>query len=186
MRKRLPPSAFVVLVGLAAGLSADPQAGSQVHEYVVPNHGKLSLAVAGELKDFSKPLSEPASVLLRFGPKSGDAFYVQVTSVWLDATKLGKTTPESLKASVASSAEEPLRQAVEKEAVLKELSGPETRGFYYSLTDRAPGPGEYKYLSQGTFLTGELMTVFTILHREPACPEKDTVLQMFAQAKYVK
>jgi len=186
MRRRRTLAAVILLIGLAVGRSAEAQAGGQIHEYVVPNHGKLSLAVAGELKDFSEPFSEPASVQLRFGPQSGDAFYVQVTSVWLDAPKLAKTTPESLKTTVATGAEEPLRHAVETEAVLKELRGAETRGFYYSLTDRAPGPGEYKYLSQGSFLTGELLTVFTILHREPACPEKETVLQMFAQAKYVK
>jgi len=186
MGKKGAMSAFVLLVGIAVGGAAEAQVTGQAHEYVVPNHGKLTLAFPGNLKGFSKPVSEPASVLLRFRPQTGDAFYVQVTSVWLDATKIATSTPEHLKATVAKTAQEPLRHSVEKDATLKELRGAETRGFYYSLTDRAPGPGEYKYLSQGSFLTGEMMTIFTILHREPVCPEKETVLQMFAQAKYVK
>lgn len=174
------------LLTIALTPFAGAQLAREVREYAVPSHGKLSLSVPGGLKEFSKPLPEPASVLLRFRPETGDAFYVQVTSLWLDAAKLAKATPESVKANVTSSADDPLRHAVEKELVLKELRGAETRGFYYSLTDRAPGPGEYRYMSQGAFVTGELMTAFTILHREPVCPEKDMMLQMFAAARYVK
>ncbi|MFI5173696.1 MAG: hypothetical protein ACHQKY_02485 [Terriglobia bacterium] len=177
---------LALLAGLTGTAPVDAQAHRQVHEYLVPNHGKLSLSVPEGLRDFSQTLSEPASVLLRFRPQSGDAFYVQVTTVWFDSKKLAKATPEAIRANVASSAAEPLRHAVEKELLIKELRGAETRGYYYSLTDRAPGPGEYKYLSQGSFLTGELMTAFTILYREPVCPEKELVLQMFADAKYVK
>jgi hypothetical protein len=177
---------LALLAGLAGGAATDAQAHGQVHEYPVPSHGKLSLSVPGDLRDFSQTLSDPASVLLRFRPRSGDAFYVQVTTLWLDSKKLANSTPESIRDVVKSSAAEPLRHAVEKELLIKDLRGAETRGYYYSLTDRAPGPGEYKYMSQGSFLTGELMTVFTILYREPVCPEKELVLQMFADAKYVK
>jgi hypothetical protein len=60
------------------------------------------------------------------------------------------------------------------------------QGYYYSLTDRAPGPGEYKYVTQGTLLTGELMVVFTFLHRDLAMPEKSMVLAMLANATYAK
>ncbi len=138
------------------------------------------------LNEFSEPLSEPPSLQVRLRPKTGDAFNVQVTTVWLDATKLAKLTPDEMKATATKSAEALLEHAVEKEARVKELRGSDTRGFYYSLTDRAPGPGEYGYMSQGAFVTGELMTVFTILHREPVCAECEGVIQMFAQARYGK
>ena len=103
MGKKGAMSAFVLLVGIAVGGAAEAQVTGQAHEYVVPNHGKLTLAFPGNLKGFSKPVSEPASVLLRFRPQTGDAFYVQVTSVWLDATKIATSTPEHLKATVAAS-----------------------------------------------------------------------------------
>lgn len=177
---------LLLTFGITASGTAGDQAGGQVHEYVVPSHGKLVLTVPAGLEASSKELSEPPSVLLRFGPRAGDAFYVQVTSVWLDPAKGPKETPESLKATVASTAEEPLQHAVEKTAELKELRGTDTMGFYYSLTDRAPAPGDYKYVSQGVFVTGDLHTAFTILYREAGCPEKETVLRMFAQAKYSK
>ena len=177
----------ILVVAAVAGVQeVDAQIRGQVHEYAVPAHGKFSLRVPDGWQDFSKPMEQPASVLLRFRPATGDLFYVQVTSFWLDAAKLAKATRESLKATVTKSSEESLRQAIEKDVVLEELRGDETHGYYYSLTDRAPRPGEYKYLTQGSFLTGELMTVFTILYREPVFPEKEMILQMLADAKYAK
>jgi hypothetical protein len=89
-----------------------------------------------------------------------------------------------LKASVGQSTAEPLRQAVEKAVTIQELRGKQTVGYYYSLTDRAPPPGEYKYITQGELLVGELLTTFTILHQDAMLPDKKLALAMFADAIY--
>jgi hypothetical protein len=174
-----------VLVVVSGGRLA-AQSRSPMHDYVVPGHGRLSLAFPEGWKDSSEPLQQPPSVRVRIGPASTGGFDVQVTAVWLDPARLSQATADSIKAGVARSAEEPLRQAVEKTAVLQELRGPQVQGYYYSLTDRAPGPGEYKYVTQGTLLTGELMVIFTFLHRDLAMPEKSMVLAMLANATYAK
>lgn len=135
-------------------------------------------------RDSVKSLDQPASVTLRFAPATGDAVSVQASTVWLDAAKLARLTDESLKAVVAQSAEGPLRRAEEEKAVIQEVRGQDSHGFYYSLTDRAPGQGEHKYLIQGSLITGELMTAFTILYHEPASAERDMALQMLASARH--
>lgn len=56
-----------------------------------------------------------------------------------------------------------LATSVEKKLVLKESRGPATAGYYYSLTDRAPKPGEWTYLTQGFFGIEDLMVYFTLL-----------------------
>ena len=46
---------------------------------------------------------------------------------------------------------------------IQEFKGTEGRGFYFSATDRAPVPGEYKYLTQGIIRVGEIALAFTVL-----------------------
>lgn len=169
-------------VTLGGGVLAQNRDGR--HDFAVPGHGSLSLRVPDTWQESSKPKEQPGSVHLRFRPPTGDMFDIQVTAVWRDADQLSKLTAESLKAIAQKSSAEFLRQAVEKEAKLEEFRGGQTLGYYYSLTDRAPPEGEYKYMTQGCFLTGELLTVFTILQREQVALDRKLALEMLADATY--
>ena len=179
---------FLFFSAMAAGfvtcLIDTACAQSQPQRYGVPGHGSLVLEVPKEWRVTSQPLNDPASVILRFRPASGEAFYVQVTTIWLDGAKLAKKTPEQLKADVRSSADNPLKQAVEKEVRIDELRGAQVLGYHYSLTDRAPKPGEHKNMTQGMFLSGELLTIFTIHDNDPAVGDRSRVLQMLASASH--
>jgi len=77
-----------------------------------------------------------------------------------------------------------LPHAVEKAATLHELHGPNGLGFYYALTDSQPGPGEFTYLTQGNFLTGEVLTVFTVLARTKASPDVEEALRAITESSY--
>lgn len=79
-----------------------------------------------------------------------------------------------------------LSQALEKQATLVELRGREAHGYHFSLTDRGSTNkgGDYRYVTQGTLATGELIVIFTLLHRDPAPPEKPRVLELLADARH--
>lgn len=173
----------VATLCLVAGQPA-AQEHSAPQRFTVPGHGSLALPVPREWRAVGKSLDKPASVLLRIRPASGDAFLVQVTALWLDAEKLARKTPEQLRQDVQSSAKAPLQQSIEKEVRLEELRGAQAIGYYYSLTDRAPVSGEYRYLTQGIVVAGEMLTIFTILQREAAIAERGQLLQMLANATH--
>jgi hypothetical protein len=164
--------------------AADAQDRSSLQRYSVPGHGSLQLEVPRDWRVASQSLKDPASVALHLRPASGDAFDVQVTTLWLDRAKSARKTPEQLKAEVQNGTAKLLKRAVEKEVRIEELRGAEVIGYYYSLTDRVPAPGEYKYMTQGMFVTGELLTIFTILYHGPRVPEREKVLRMFANATH--
>lgn len=126
----------LLLVVLAGGVAAQDRSG--VLPFAIPGHGSLKLQVPEGWRVVSKSLQQPASLQLRLGPSSGDAFSLQVTGVWLDSEKLAKATSEKMKADTTRAAEGPLQQAVEKAVTVQELRGAETAGYYFSLTDRAP------------------------------------------------
>ena len=52
--------------------------------------------------------------------------------------------------------------------LIKELKGPSAIGYYFSVTERSPKPGEYKYMTQGMLRVGELVPTFTILTNDGA------------------
>jgi hypothetical protein len=155
-------------------------------DFPVPGHGSLRLKLPDGWRSRALPLTDPASVTLHFTPAHGDAFDVQVTSVWLDSAKRADVTLDSIKAGTQHAAEGLLPHSVEKTVSLHELRGPQSIGFYYALTDREPGPGEFSNLTQGIFLTGDILSTFTILHRTSVPPEVAHALQAFAEATYVK
>jgi hypothetical protein len=64
---------------------------------------------------------------------------------------------------VVSAAKSAEQQSVEGSLPLQSLVGASGRGYYFRATDRAPKPGEWKYLTQGMIRTGEIALTFTIL-----------------------
>lgn len=177
-----------LLGALQSGATSAPEKTrvDAASDFPIPGHGSLRIKVPDGWQSQSRPLADPASVSLHFVPASGDAFDLQVTAIWLDQEKHSKETPELLKATVQHAATELLPHSIEKTARLHDLQGPQTVGFYYALTDNNPGPGEFTNLTQGVFLTGEILSTFTILHRTPLSHEADQALRALSQATYVK
>jgi hypothetical protein len=171
---------------LALSLGSPVECQSLTRTFEVPGHGALGLAVPAGWRAEVRPLQEPASVTLHVRPETGASFDVQLTAIWLDAKKLKKTTSESIRDNMQKAAKELLAQAVEKAATLKELPGAQTIGWYYALTDRSPAPGEFKYLTQGSFLTGELLCAFTVLHHTPDAGEVLQALRVFGDAVHAR
>jgi hypothetical protein len=120
------------------------------------------------------------------GPSTGDAFSIQVSAVFVDPAQDPELSPASLKDRMQRTADQALPRAVEKEARLVELRGKQAAGYYFSLTDKesTSAPGDYKYMTQGSFLTGCVLTVFTVLQHDSSRAEKDLALRMFAEAAY--
>lgn len=184
MTMRLPGT--ICLAILALGFGARAQQAASAKDFEVPKHGALRLAVPSEWIAESEPVKQPPAVAIHLRPASGDSFDVKVTAIWLDAKKLKSTTPESIQANVAGAAQHMLEQSVEKEAPLKEIKGAQSLGWYYALADRNPAPGEFKYMTQGIFLTGEFLCTFTVLHRNADTPEVSRALAIFGEAVQIK
>jgi hypothetical protein len=165
--------------------SAQP---AQTRRFSIPAHGSLVVDVPKGWRVAARPIEDPASAALRIGPSSGSGFVVQISALWLDPQKLAAYAPGVLKARVQKAAEDVLPRSVEPAATLVEFRGKGGYGYHYSLTDRSAtsAPDDYKYLTQGMVLSGEVLTIFTYLHREPAPGEKQQVLQMLADLRHSK
>lgn len=184
MNVRRRPPAFVVVTFLV--LSAIGGAGAQAlwspSTVAIPGHGGLVLKVPLGWSLATRGDDGSASTQIRFGPKTGDAFSCQITAVWLDPPKLAKVTPARLRSTVEATAAGPLQASVEKKVDIRALKGARSSGYYFSLSDRAPQGNGYRYLTQGSALVGDVMVMYTFLHRDAPSPEKDRFLDMVASA----
>jgi hypothetical protein len=163
----------MVVVACLPGLAvAAPQS------FVMPGHGSLLLNVPDGWKSDLKQPPGRLPPTIGFGGQSGGPFIVLVTAVW--ESSLGSAAPDDakIKSAVALAAKSAESQSVEGSLSPQNLVGGSGRGYYFRATDRAPKPGEWKYLTQGMIRTGEIALTFTILTNDGQATIEKEALEM--------
>ena len=178
--------AFAFLAGLA-----NPGAGvaqPAPRQFAVPGYGSLGLRVPADWRVAEQASGNRPSVDIVMRPAAGERFNLQITSIGVDPAKLGEMTQGVLRERVQGVAKKLLPQSVEGKADVVELRSKDTRGYYFSLTDRASSNtgDDYKYVTQGMAITGGLLTTFTFLHRDAGIPQRDEALRMLAEGSFTK
>ena len=173
--------AMAWLVVLA--VSGAAQAKDAETQCPIPAHGGLAFTVpAGWKAVCGATTVDPATGNVKLtGAKPGE-FELLMTSVWVPPAQRANLAGANLKAIVQSAGEVLLPGAVETSLQLTELSGAASRGFVFTLTDKSPAPGEFKYMMQGTVVTGELLVSVTFLYRDPATGDKASALGLLKGA----
>ncbi len=154
----------VALLSLLVAATAVAQATTPApRRFTLPEHGRFVIPVPA---DWKGQMSQPANrtpPTITFTAASGRPFHVLMTTIW-PATRDGQPqSRDQLRATVQRAVDGAKTQAVEKELRVVEFQGRSGPGFYFSATDRAPKPDEYKFLTQGVVRVGELSVTFTIL-----------------------
>jgi len=98
---------------------------------------------------------------------------------------LSRANPAEIRKRVEESGQRLLSRALEADLTVKELAGESALGFYFSLTDRSPKPGEYRHLIQGIAIVGDLSLAFTILYNSPEAEEHRAALEMLSRARLI-
>jgi len=131
--------ATALLAASLPGIAADVRVS-------LPGGGALVLPVPAGWKQKVQPSDVPT---LSLTPEAGNAFVVMVSALVRKDGVAAPSDPESLRKLVGLGAERALPQAVEKSLPVQDLRGGNAQGNYFSATDRAPKPGEFRNLTQG-------------------------------------
>jgi hypothetical protein len=153
--------------------------------FQIPGHGRLRMVIPLEWRVSARSNEQPAAATVHIVPEAGDAFDIRITAIWLDVATRDKTSPDAIRANVKRSAEALLTKSENKSVILEDLHGDQVSGNYFTLADSDPGPGEYRYVTQGSFRTEQLLAAFTILHREPNTADLKRALQILSAATHV-
>ena len=167
---------LITSIALAGGLKA-------VKKYPIPEHGTLELNVPTSWKSEVHQPQENMPPTIIFKPASGDDFQVLVTALWSKKEEPDFNSQDKVRTLVEKDSQKLLPNTVEAKIVLQEIKGINSTGYYYSVTDKTPNPGEFRYMTRGGMGVGNLLLSITILHRVKESESVKEVLFMLREAK---
>jgi hypothetical protein len=176
---------IILLTGIAVFFGNAVQAADDGvdRSYKLPGHGQLRLHLPTGWNDEVRqhPGDFPPTIFI--SGFDGSPFVVFVTPRWPDPhAASGFGTPKSIRAIVAKAAHAAEPESVEGNLGIVTMGGGRGPGYYFDATDRAPKPGEFKYMTQGAIATGGVVCTFTILTSDKKSVVKTKALNMVSQA----
>ena len=154
---------LLVTLLIASVGSAAEQKG--IRKYPIAGHGTLELNIPTPWKGEIHKSREDMPPTFMFTPAKGDDFQLMISVLWGKTGDRDFNSQEKLRAFVEKDGQKLLPNTTEGKIVLQEMKGVSHNGYYYSVTDKAPNPGEYRYMTRGAIGVGNLFLNFTILHR---------------------
>ena len=116
-------------------------------------------------------------------PATGGSFVVIVSALVAPDGRLAPASFDALRRSTEGAANEARSQSVEKSLPIQLFGSGPVQGNYFSATDRAPKPGEFKFLTQGAMSVSGLPVGFTILSNGNAQLAVGPAMRMFTGAR---
>src|ERR1700690_1503442 len=171
----------LVLLAIALPVSALEASANHV---ALPGGDELWLKIpAGWNEKFDAPQKGvPPGVWLT--PRDGASFNVLITPLSGRSAGAAMADENKLRAAVTAAARDALAKSVEMTIPVHDLTGPAVHGFYIFATDRAPAPGEWKYLTQGMVNINGAPFAFTILTNDGQEAIAKTALELIRSASF--
>jgi hypothetical protein len=162
-----PPPAARAASSSPAGVT------SRARSFPLPRHGTLilSLPESWDQEVRQAPEGVPPTIVLT--PREGDDFEVLITPFWDPENRPDFNSPQVAKSVVDGDLARMLPGAVEREVKIREIQGTSRVGYYFFVTDKAPGSG-YPYAVRADIGVGDLLLHVTVLCRTK---DSDGVLQ---------
>jgi len=174
----------MVLIVTFFGIGIVYGAGQKaIRKFPIPEHGTLELNVPTSWKvEVHKPQEKMPPTLI-FKPASGDDFQVLVTVLWSNKGEPDFNSQSKVRTFVEKDGQNLLPKTVETKIILQEIKGVNNIGYYFSITDKAPNPGEYRYMNRGAIGVGNLLLNATILNRVKESESVKDALSMLREAR---
>jgi len=172
---------LLVTLLIASIVSAAGQ--KAIKKYPIPEHGTLELNVPTPWKGEIHKSQENMPPTIIFNPAKGNDFQVMITVLWGKTGEQDFNSREKVRTFVEKDGQKLLPNIAETKIVLTEIKGVSNRGYYFSVTDKAPNPGEYRYMTRGGIAVGNLLLNATILYRVKDSESVKDALSMLREAK---
>lgn len=170
------------ILSLAALLAASVANAADLR-VVLPDRGTFVIEKPSGWVERVSRLQPELPPTISLSPREGRAFVVLVTPMWAIPSAPFPKTDGEVKKMVTDSMAQVKAQAVEKSIPIREIRGAAGSGYYFSVTDRAPGPNEYKYLTQGMLAHGDIRVGFSFLSNDSGAAAPTRALEIIKAAK---
>lgn len=177
---------FIVLLFLVAASHNVVANDTSIRSYTLFNKGSLQLIVPDSWRDKTEQQLTYLPPTITFTPLHGTSFHILISPMWAYREDINLPSLEETKQLIDIAAEHAKEQAVEGSISKHEFNSMENKGYYYSATDKAPKPGEYKYMTQGMLRIGELFCTFTILTNDNSIGISEDAVKMLSDAVHLQ
>jgi hypothetical protein len=152
--------------------------------FALPDNSKLELSIPAGWKDEVKAQQGSTPVTIALTPRDGAGFQVVITPVGRQRAGTSADTAIKMRENVQEAADKVKPGVVETILTAEALTGAPGPGYSFSATDREPKPGEFKYLTYGMLLVGDVIVAFNILTHEGQDKAKEEALAMLKSASH--
>jgi hypothetical protein len=171
----------VLAVLLSSDLfAADPATSPK--SFRVAKHADLVLNVP---KDWTQSTEQgPVPGLpptIKFSAAGGQ-FEMLVTPMTAQNGNADFASPANVKKLAEAQGKRMLSGSKEKSLDLQEIKGDKATGYYFTLTDKAPDPGSFEYMTSAHVGVGDLLVTATMLHHQKDLPQCQAGLAMLKSA----
>lgn len=174
---------MTVLVTVLIGSTGSASGQKTIKKYRIPEHGTLELNVPTPWKGEIHKARENMPPTFIFTPAKGNDFQVIISVLWGKKGDQEFNSPERVRIFIEKDGQKLLPNTVEGKILLQEIKGATQSGYYYSITDKAPNPAEYRYMTRGAIGVGNLLLNYTILHRVKDSQAVKDALSIVREAK---
>jgi hypothetical protein len=175
--------AMVLVVTIFGGNSLLAADQKTVRRYPISGQGTLELNVPATWQDKVHSQQEKMPPTLIFKPASGSDFEITLIVSWGKKGDKGFNSPDTVRAMLQTEGQMFLPKITEPKIVLQEMKGKATTGYFFSVTDKAPEPGEYRYMTRAGIGVGTLLLKAAILHRVKESETVKDALSMLREAR---
>lgn len=154
---------LALLLGTADFALADD---ANLRRFELPNRDTLELTLP---PGWSDSLQQPAGggpPSIEISVTEAGPAQVFITPEWPDPVAKDVRELPALRDAIRDLAERLQPQAEEPYLEVRPLSGKNGSGYYFTATERSPGPDAFRFMSQGALKLDELTLWFTILTHE--------------------
>jgi hypothetical protein len=169
---------------LLLAIAAAPEEKAS-RSFAVADHGEIQLSYPKawkvSVRQGPASLKLPPTIMLESA--EGQKFMVQITPI---PSRDGKAeSMEGLRRMAEGRGQHDLQSSRETKIDYQELKSESARGYYYSLTDKNPDSGEFKYMTAAIVGVGDLVLNVTILDNDPKRPQRQQAIEMLKAAKQI-
>lgn len=152
--------------------------GTEPYTFSIPHKKALVLSILASWKRKVEKASDKLPPTLVLSPGKGNSFELMITPLWSPKNDVEFNKPKKLKEFIEAGLSQMLPSAVEKDVAIQEFSAVDGPGYYFIVTDKAPGPGEFPLAMFSTVGVGDLILSVTLLFRDKGSGDVEATIKM--------
>lgn len=181
-RFRAGLGALALLITVLLPVSARAARGSEpvAWTYAIPNQAPMQMDLPSSWTESGR---DAKNHTIEFKPTDGARAELTLQLVWKGQADPSFNGQDALRDLVGDEGHDLLDRSVESRLALKDLRGPESTGYYFTLREIAPRKKWALFTTRGAVGLGNLLVRFTLLTGQANMPETRQALKMLASGR---